>query len=59
VVREQLAEQVERELRVVVGPGLWVAAVGGALIVVGGALAWVWSARRRASADPAAAGASS
>jgi hypothetical protein len=45
VVREQLSEQFERDLRVVVGPGLWLCVVGGVLMVAGGVLGLVWARR--------------
>ena len=51
VVREQLSEQLDQELRVEVSPGVWLTAAGGVLLVVGGALSVAWS--RRPSAHPA------
>ena len=51
VIREQLAEQLDEELRVEVSPGLWLTVVGGALLIAGGALSVAWS--RRGSASPA------
>lgn len=51
VVRAELAEQFERELRVDVGPGLWLTVVGGVLMVVGGVLGLLWA--RRPGAPPA------
>ncbi|HET8525612.1 MAG TPA: hypothetical protein VFM81_03145 [Actinomycetota bacterium] len=43
VIREQLAAQLDRELRVEVSPGLWLTAAGGVLLVVGGGLSLAWS----------------
>ena len=51
VVREQLAEQLDEELRVEVSPGLWLTAAGGVLLVVGGALSLAWV--RPEPAEPA------
>ena len=51
VVREQLSEQLDQELRVEVSPGVWLTAAGGVLLVVGGALSVAWS--RRPSEHPA------
>ena len=42
VIREQLAEQFQRDLRVDVGPGLWLSVAGGVLIAGGGALGLAW-----------------
>jgi len=54
VIREQLSEQLDKELRVEVSPGLWLAVAGGVLLVVGGALSLAWSGRdQRASAETA------
>jgi len=53
VIREQLAEQFERDLRVEIGPGLWLSVAGGLLIVGGGALGLAW-ARTREPAIPTA-----
>jgi hypothetical protein len=52
VVRDQLAEQFEQELRVVVGPGLWLTVVGGVLMVVGGVLAVLWARRPAPRTSP-------
>jgi hypothetical protein len=49
VVREQLAEQFDRALRVDVGPGVWLCLAGGLLLVAGGALGLAWARRRRAA----------
>ena len=46
VVREQLAEQFERDLRVEIGAGLWLSVVGGILIIGGGALGLAWARSR-------------
>ena len=46
VIREQLAEQFERDLRVDVGAGLWLSVGGGALIAAGGALGFAWARTR-------------
>jgi len=46
VIREQLAEQFERDLRVEVGAGLWLSVGGGALIAAGGALGFAWARTR-------------
>ena len=52
VIREQLAEQFQRDLRVDVGSGLWLSVAGGVLIACGGALGLAW-ARTREPAVPA------
>lgn len=49
VIREQLAEQFERDLRVEIGPGLWLSVAGGLLIVGGGALGLAWARTREPS----------
>lgn len=46
VVREQLREQFERDLRADVGSGIWLSAAGGVLLAAGGALGWAWAGRR-------------
>jgi Tryptophan-associated transmembrane protein (Trp_oprn_chp) len=46
VIREQLAEQFQRDLRVQIGPGLWLSLAGGVLIVAGGALGLAWARTR-------------
>lgn len=46
VIREQLAEQFERDLRVEVGAGLWLSIGGGVLIATGGALGFAWARTR-------------
>ena len=46
VIREQLAEQFERDLRVEIGPGLWLSVGGGVLIAAGGALGLAWARTR-------------
>jgi hypothetical protein len=46
VIRAQLAEQFERDLRVEVGPGLWLSVGGGVLIAGGGALGLAWARAR-------------
>ena len=43
VIREQLAEQFQRDLRVDVGSGLWLSVAGGVLIACGGALGLAWA----------------
>lgn len=54
VIREQLSEQLDKELRVEVSPGLWLTASGGVLLVAGGALSVARSGRgSAASASPA------
>ena len=45
VVREQLAELLEQDLRVEIQPGLWLTAFGGVLLVAGGVLGLVWVRR--------------
>jgi hypothetical protein len=52
VVREQLAEQFDRALRVDVGPGLWLTVLGGALVIVGGVLGLRWARGAEVSAAP-------
>ncbi len=42
VVREELAEQFEQDLRVEVQPAIWFCALGGVLMVVGGVLGLAW-----------------
>ncbi|HEU4353961.1 MAG TPA: Trp biosynthesis-associated membrane protein [Actinomycetota bacterium] len=51
-VRAQLEQQYGEQLRVDLGPGVWVAVVGGVLIDVGGALGLLW-VKQRAEAAPA------
>jgi hypothetical protein len=46
IVREQLAEQFEQDLRVEVQPALWLCALGGALMAAGGVLGLAWTRRR-------------
>jgi hypothetical protein len=46
VIREQLAEQFERDLRVEVGPGMWLSVGGGGLLAAGGALGLAWARTR-------------
>ena len=53
VVREQLTEQFERDLRVKIGPGMWLCVTGGVLLIVGGALSLAWSRRPEGIPDPA------
>ena len=50
VIREQLSDQLDEELRVEVSPGLWLTVTGGVLLVAGGALSVAWSGR--GSPDP-------
>jgi hypothetical protein len=45
VVREQLAELLEQDLRVEIQPGLWLTAFGGVLLVAGGILGLAWVRR--------------
>jgi hypothetical protein len=54
VVREQLAELIDASLRVDLGAGLWMAAAGGLLLVVGGGLSLAY-VRRGAIAGRSAA----
>ena len=54
VIREQLAIQLDRDLRVEVSPGLWLTAAGGVLLVTGGALSVAWSTKRAPAAEEAA-----
>jgi hypothetical protein len=44
VVREQLSELLEQDLRVEIQPGLWLTAFGGVVLVAGGILGFAWSA---------------
>jgi hypothetical protein len=46
VVRDQLREEFQRVLRVEVERGIWISAAGGILLVIGGALSFVWVRRR-------------
>lgn len=48
-VRTQLEQQFGKQLRVDLGSGVWVAAAGGVLIDVGGALTLAWVRRRGSS----------
>jgi hypothetical protein len=52
VIRDQLAEHFERDLRVEIGAGLWLSVGGGVLIAAGGALGLAW-ARTREPVVPA------
>jgi len=45
VVREQLSELLEQDLRVEIHPGLWLTAFGGVLLVAGGILGFAWVRR--------------
>jgi len=45
VVREELAELLEQDLRVEIQPGLWLTALGGVLLVAGGVLGLAWVRR--------------
>ena len=45
VVREQLAELLEQDLRVEIQPGLWLTAFGGVFLVAGGILGVAWVRR--------------
>ncbi len=45
VVREQLAEQFERDLRVELQPAIWLCGLGGVLLVAGGVLGLAWARR--------------
>lgn len=49
VVRDQFTEQFDQALRVDVGPGVWLAALGGMLIVAGGVLSLAWIRQREAA----------
>jgi len=51
VIRQQLSEQLDKELRVEVSAGLWITVVGGVLLVTGGGLSLAWSGKR--SSPPA------
>ena len=53
IVREQLAEQLDEELRIEVSPGLWLTVAGGVLLVVGGALGVAWVRRGPAAPETA------
>jgi hypothetical protein len=53
VVLKQLEEQFARALRVDLGPGLWLTAAGGLLLVVGGVLGLAWIRQRDAAAGQA------
>jgi hypothetical protein len=46
VIREQLADQFRQDLRVEIGPGVWLSIAGGLLIVAGGALGLAWARTR-------------
>jgi hypothetical protein len=52
VVREQLAEQFDRALRVEIRPGLWLTVLGGGLVIVGGVLGLRWARGPDAPAAP-------
>jgi len=45
VVREELSELLEQDLRVEIQPGLWLTAFGGVLLVAGGILGLAWIRR--------------
>jgi hypothetical protein len=45
IVREQLAEQFERDLRVEMQPAIWLCALGGVLLIAGGVLGLAWTRR--------------
>jgi hypothetical protein len=45
VVREQLSELLEQDLRVEIQPGLWLTAFGGTLLAAGGILGLAWVRR--------------
>ena len=45
VVREELSELLEQDLRVEIQPGLWLTAFGGVLLVAGGILGLAWVRR--------------
>jgi len=51
VIRQQLSEQLDKELRVEVSAGLWITVAGGVLLVTGGGLSLAWSGKR--SSPPA------
>ncbi len=50
VVREQLAEQLEADLRVELRSGLWITAAGGVLLALGGSLGLARATRRSLAA---------
>jgi hypothetical protein len=51
VVRDQLQQELERNLRVDLEPGLWLTATGGGLLAAGGVASLIW-ARRGSTALP-------
>jgi hypothetical protein len=52
VVRELLEEQLRRNLRVDLEPGLWLTAIGGAVLLAGGAANLVWARRGSTGSRP-------
>ena len=42
VVREPISDLLDQDLRVEISPGVWITAVGGVLLVVGGVLGLAW-----------------
>lgn len=52
-VRAQLREEFGTELRVDLGPGVWLTLLGGTLIVVGGSLSLAWARRPPGGPEPA------
>jgi hypothetical protein len=54
VVRDQLLEQLERDLTVEIASGLWLTAAGGILLVAGGVLSLAWARRQDDAGSPGA-----
>jgi hypothetical protein len=55
LVREQLSELFEQDLRVEIQPGLWLTALGGVLLLAGGVLSLLWVRREGGSSGRAVA----
>jgi hypothetical protein len=53
VVRERLTDLLEQDLRVEIGRALWVAVLGGVLLVAGGIASLVWIGREGRAVEPA------
>lgn len=49
VIREELEDALERELRIDVEPGVWLTAAGGVLLAAGGVVSVAWAGRRRSA----------